>query len=437
MALANDIVKAGIWLAAFKRRTTVIIPNPNKDDYTKAKCYRPIALLECPGKLISKLIVNRLQSEMGIFNIAHPLQFGGQRHHSTLDAGLFLTEYIIKARNAGLYTTMLALDAVQFFPSLNHTIIVKLLLKEGFNPCLAHLFKLYYDNRSTKYLWNTHWSKDYDVNNGVPQGDPLSPVISVLYMSAMLNKLFPFTNDRSTQCTSYIDYFVLITTSPSLETNIDVLEDNFLRLSRAFNSLGITIEASKTELMHFAAKQHKMGKGCKPICFNCIHSLLPSIELHPTRRDTPTYLIPPSKEWHYLGFFFDPFLSFSSHCKRYSAKALVTANNLKIIGHLLGGVDPVLRRHVYQVVVWSVLSYGLPLWYKLNGKGCQAHLKLLNKTQNVVLHWICGAFHTTPIHWMEFIAGVPPVKQKANYIADFKGANSSYSAQHSCFACRT
>ena len=90
LQLANDIITTGIWPAAFKQSTTVIIPKPNKSDYSKAKSYQPIMLLECPGKLISKLIVNRLQSDMVIFNIAHPPQFGGCKHHSTLDAGLFL-----------------------------------------------------------------------------------------------------------------------------------------------------------------------------------------------------------------------------------------------------------------------------------------------------------------------------------------------------------
>ena len=159
----------------------------------------------------------------------------------------------------------------------------------------------------------------------------------------MLNRLFPFSADRATQCASYIDDFVLITSSPSLETNVDVLEDEFLRLTRAFNNLGITIETSKTKLMHFAAKQYAPGRGHKPIRFNCLHSMLLSIKLHPLRRNTPTYIIPPSKEWRYLGFFFDPFLSFSSHVRRYSAKSLVTANNLKILGHSLGGVDLALR----------------------------------------------------------------------------------------------
>ena len=233
----------------------------------------------------------------------------------------------------------------------------------------------------------------------------------------MLHQLFPHNDNSDVHCLSYIDDFVLLTASPSLEHNVNVLEDGFIKLSRAFNSLGVTIEASKTELMHFATKQRLTvgGRGRKPIRFNVLHFMLLHIKLHPTRRYTPTYITAPSKEWCYLGFYFDPFLSFSSHCRRYTAKALVATNNLKILGHSLGGIDPSLCKHVYQAVVWSVLSYGLPLWYRIDGKGCKALVKLLAKTQNVALRWISGTFKTTPIQWMEFITGMPPVIQKANY----------------------
>ena len=197
--VGNDIIESGIWPNTFKQSTTVIIPKPKKDDYSKAKSYHPIALLECPGKLISKLIATRLQSDISIYDIAHPLQFGGRKHHSTTDAGLFITEYITKACNVGLYTTALALDTAQFFPSLNKDIIVKILMKEGFHPTICRLFQTYYDGRSTKYLWNQHFSSDYDVNNGVPQGDLLSPIISVIYMSAMLRQLFPFEEQQAMQ----------------------------------------------------------------------------------------------------------------------------------------------------------------------------------------------------------------------------------------------
>ena len=74
-----------------------------------------------------------------------------------------------------------------------------------------------------------------------------------------------------------------------------------------------------------------------------------------------------------------------------------------------------MRRHVYQAVVWPVLAYGLPLWYRINGKGCKNLVKLLIKTQNAVLRWLSGAFRTMPIPWMELVTGIAPVEQRANY----------------------
>ena len=124
----------------------------------------------------------------------------------------------------------------------------------------------------------------------------------------MLRQLFPFDEHSGTQCLSYIDDFVLLTVSPHLTTNVDRLEDDFIHLSRTFNALGITVETSKTELMHFTAKRAQHGPGHRPLCFKCIHSLLLVIELHPTHRNKPMYIIVPSKEWRYLGFLFSLFL---------------------------------------------------------------------------------------------------------------------------------
>ena len=182
LQLANDIITSSIWPTDFKDSVTVVIPKPHKDDHTQVKNFWPITLLECAGKLVSKLIAARLQSDAVHFNLVHPLQFSGLKYWSTVDTGFFLTEYITKACNAGHSSLALALDVSQFFPSLHCNIILLIMCKLGFAPELCQLFSSYYDSRSTKYLWNIFFSKDHDTNNGVPQGDPLSPCyISVLF----------------------------------------------------------------------------------------------------------------------------------------------------------------------------------------------------------------------------------------------------------------
>ena len=116
-----------------------------------------------------------------------------------------------------------------------------------------------------------------------------------------------------------------------------------------------------------------------------LFSSLPSIQLRSGHDRFTPVTIPPSKEWRYLGFYFDPFLSFSSHVSRYSNKALKVVQNLRIMGHCYGGLDPKLHCQVYYAACWSVMTYGMPLWYHLQAKGVKNLVNRLNKTQNVAL----------------------------------------------------
>ena len=69
-------------------------------------------------------------------------------------------------------------------------------------------------------------------------------------------------------------------------------------------------------------------------------SSLPAVSLISHRPSSMPVTIQLVIEWHYLGFYFDPFLSFSSHISHYSNKALKIAQNLQIMGHCYGGIDP-------------------------------------------------------------------------------------------------
>ena len=63
--IANVCINLGYWPSHFKISTTVVIPKPNKKLYNSPKLFRSIVLLNTVGKLIKKVIRERLQ-----FNIA-------------------------------------------------------------------------------------------------------------------------------------------------------------------------------------------------------------------------------------------------------------------------------------------------------------------------------------------------------------------------------
>ena len=72
----------------------VIIPKPNKPLYNSPKSFRSIVLLNTLGKLIEKVIGERLQHHVVNNNFIYPSQLGGLKFKSTIDARVTLTHII-------------------------------------------------------------------------------------------------------------------------------------------------------------------------------------------------------------------------------------------------------------------------------------------------------------------------------------------------------
>ena len=72
----------------------VIIPKSNKLSYDSPKSFRPIILLNTLGKLIEKVIGERLQFHVVNNDFIHPSQLGGLKFKSTIGVGVTLTHII-------------------------------------------------------------------------------------------------------------------------------------------------------------------------------------------------------------------------------------------------------------------------------------------------------------------------------------------------------
>ena len=94
----------------------------------------------------------------------HPSQLGGLKFKSTTDAGVILTYIIRLGWSKNLLTSTLAFDISQFFPSLNHHLLTKIIQKAGLNIHVIDFFNNYLINKKTNYLWNNFSSHIFDVN---------------------------------------------------------------------------------------------------------------------------------------------------------------------------------------------------------------------------------------------------------------------------------
>jgi hypothetical protein len=81
---------------------------------------------------------------------------------------------------------VVAFDIAQFFPSLNHEVLLQILKLLGFPEALGKFFASYLIGRSTKYKWNSFELGPHGADVGVGQGSALSLVMSALYIAPIM-----------------------------------------------------------------------------------------------------------------------------------------------------------------------------------------------------------------------------------------------------------
>jgi hypothetical protein len=110
----------------------VVVPKPGKDDYSLPKCYRLIALLECLGKLLEKVVARCLTYDITVLSLIPFTQFGAHPHSSTIDAGLCLMHDVEMAHALRSVCGTLLFDIQGFFNNVNHAQLVALVKSLGF-----------------------------------------------------------------------------------------------------------------------------------------------------------------------------------------------------------------------------------------------------------------------------------------------------------------
>ena len=225
----------------------------------------------------------------------------------------------------GKSTSTLAFDISQFFPLLNHRLLVLIFEKVGLEPKVSSFFANYLIMRKMSYLWNNLSSMSFTVNIGVGQEFALSPILSALYLTPLLYILEKCLINIKIPVSilSFVDDGLIITQNKSLDISNSYLFCSYNVLSKLLDSFGLIVKHAKTEVFHF----------------NRLHGAFnpPLLDLSPI--GSPT--LHPKNTWKYLGFIFDRKLMFHQHINHYSNKAILMVKCMKLLGNSMRGINPV------------------------------------------------------------------------------------------------
>ena len=95
--IVKSCFRLGYYPKAWRKARGIVIPKPEKPDYTKAKTFRTISLLNVFGKIVEKVAAEAIMNHMEKKGSLHQGQYGGQRKRGAIDA---VARMVVEAEEA-------------------------------------------------------------------------------------------------------------------------------------------------------------------------------------------------------------------------------------------------------------------------------------------------------------------------------------------------
>jgi hypothetical protein len=212
-AIPGELLKAGIPALAVPLHrlvtscwSTGTVPQEFKDakittlykqkgDRGDCNNYRGISLLSVTGKVIAKLVLNRLQK------LAEDLypesQCGFRPCRSTTDMIFCVRQLMEKSREQRQPLHLAFIDLTKAFDLVDRDSLFTILSKSGCPPTLLSLIKSFHSGMRGKVQFDGDISDSFPVNRGVKQGCVLAPTLFGIYFAYVFRVAFANVSNRA------------------------------------------------------------------------------------------------------------------------------------------------------------------------------------------------------------------------------------------------
>jgi len=282
-------------------------------------------------------------------------------------------------------------DISGFFDNLNPERAVEVLRLKGFPASVRKWTKSFLTQRTASLKIGNHTSDLFHIQHGTPQGSPLSPILSALYTTLLLEITDKWVHR---DLSLYVDDGTIYASSATTTAANEAAREGLNQILMWLDANGLSADSNKTELINFYPHRHNLHRHGPKIT---------SLRYGHDQGDHVTNV----STLRYLGLYIDEHLKWDRHVKIMVTQACSTIKAVNLLGNSVRGLDFLNWRRVYNTLIIPVLTYGAPVWY--TGVKQQGLLKRLAIAQNEGLHKITGTFRTTPVEPLHNMTGIPPI----------------------------
>jgi len=160
---------------------------PKKANAQNIKDYRPISLIGCIYKLLSKVLARKLRSVIGSLISKNQNAFVGGRQ--ILDVVLIANELIDSRIKSGKLGVICKLDIEKAYDHVNWDLLTYIMRKMGFGERWIVWIRYCTSSASFEVLINGSPSQFFSASRGLRHDDPISPLLFLLVMEVFTRML--------------------------------------------------------------------------------------------------------------------------------------------------------------------------------------------------------------------------------------------------------
>ena len=387
--LFNAVGNVGYIPDMWKKANIILLLKPNKDKQHPSS-YRPISLLSCLGKLLERIMKQRMMNVLNRRNILPQHQAGFRSKKSTMYNIVRLESYAHSQKKQSKHVAAIFFDIKAAFDAVWHDGLIFKCNELRLPQYLIKYLVSFLDKRTAAIELDNTLSRLFTLNSGTPQGSPISPLLYILYTADSMNGI-----PSNTEHGLFADDTALWTASHVIRSLNSKLQKAINEFQKWCQSWHLKLQPAKTELIHFSLHPNKKYK-------------------NPVQVTVGNTTIKPVTSTRYLGVLFDYKLNWKTHIQHIETKIAARICLLRFLNKVAINANDKIMTNLYKSLVRSVIVYGYPVLLTAS-KTMWNRLQII---QNKALRAAFGLPHYTSTEYIHRIANIPKIYDYAKTLLE-------------------